>query len=527
MRISGPFIRPLGWGSAIIAVSVAGLAFRLAFPAPGLWWTAPLALTLWLVALAGRGFWSGFGLSLIGGLAFWLSLVNWTALYLGPLPWIALGSLMALYMAIGGGFIAWLWRWTERILPPGSARTALLTASLSSAWIGREWLAASWPYGGFSWGRIAMSQSEGWFAPALSWWGASGLGWAIAAISAFAAIVLTSERPPASRLRDLTLRWALAIAVLGSLPVWPVATSGSIRVLAVQGGADASLFTALPRGTVFNAHIEQTLASEASAPELVVWPENAADIDPLESAAAAAALDQLAQRFEVPFLVGAVNERDGAFYNSSLLWTPEAGVTALYDKAHPVPFAEYMPDRAFWRPFAPDLIDLINRDYQAGTRANVLDLPDARGGVAICFDIAYDDLIADMMAGRAELILAQTNNADFGRTDESIQQLAIARMRAIETGRTVVNISTVGSSAIIRPDGSTEVAVPTWEPGSLVADVPLAQTPTLATLITPWLSVAASAFAPLVVAALLWCRVRGYWSSSSSPRRERSQSSRS
>ena len=78
-----------------------------------------------------------------------------------------------------------------------------------------------------------------------------------------------------------------------------------------------------------------------------------------------------------------------------------------------------------------------------------------------------------MIDGSAEIILAQTNNADFGRHDESVQQLAIARLRAIEAGRTVVNISTVGSSAIIAPDGATIDSIPTWEPGSMVQTVPL------------------------------------------------------
>ena len=81
-----------------------------------------------------------------------------------------------------------------------------------------------------------------------------------------------------------------------------------------------------------------------------------------------------------------------------------------------------------------------------------------------------------MISDKAEIILAQTNNADFGTTDESVQQLAIARLRAIEAGRTVVNISTVGSSAIITPDGETLDSLPTWEAGAMVQTVPLSNT---------------------------------------------------
>ncbi len=66
------------------------------------------------------------------------------------------------------------------------------------------------------------------------------------------------------------------------------------------------------------------------------------------------------------------------------------------------------------------------------------------------------------------MIFAQTNNADFGYTDESVQQLAFARIRAIELGRSVVNISTVGTSAVILPDGSIMEQLPTHEPGTMV-----------------------------------------------------------
>jgi apolipoprotein N-acyltransferase len=79
-----------------------------------------------------------------------------------------------------------------------------------------------------------------------------------------------------------------------------------------------------------------------------------------------------------------------------------------------------------------------------------------------------------MVRQGADVVLAQTNNADFGRTDESVQQLAIARIRAEELGRSVVNISTVGTSAVIAPDGSVSHQLPVYTPGVIVDDVPLA-----------------------------------------------------
>jgi len=94
-------------------------------------------------------------------------------------------------------------------------------------------------------------------------------------------------------------------------------------------------------------------------------------------------------------------------------------------------------------------------------------------GLAICFDVIYDEVIAESITAGAELLVFQTNNADFRGTDENLQQLAVARIRAVETGRTVVNVSTVGTSQIIRPDGSTLTGLPAGQAGALIADTDL------------------------------------------------------
>ena len=85
----------------------------------------------------------------------------------------------------------------------------------------------------------------------------------------------------------------------------------------------------------------------------------------------------------------------------------------------------------------------------------------------------YDDVIWDGARDGAEVYMFQTNNADFRGTDENLQQLAFARMRAIETGRSVVNLSTVGTSQVIAPDGTTIDGLPADEAGHMLTDVPL------------------------------------------------------
>jgi apolipoprotein N-acyltransferase len=171
-----------------------------------------------------------------------------------------------------------------------------------------------------------------------------------------------------------------------------------------------------------------------------------------------------------------------------LLWeydpTLERGVARdQYDKIHPVPFAEYLPEREFFYPLWPSLFSMIPRDYSFGERDTVFALDGATAGIAICFDIVDDAIVWSMMDEGADVIFAPTNNADFGRTDQSVQQLAIARLRAIETGRSVVNISTVGTSAVMDPTGATLDRLPTYTEGYMLLDVPLAHHTTPATAI--------------------------------------------
>jgi apolipoprotein N-acyltransferase len=175
------------------------------------------------------------------------------------------------------------------------------------------------------------------------------------------------------------------------------------------------------------------------------------------------------------------------------------GVTDWYDKKRPVPFAEYVPDRDFWYSLAPDLVGLISRGYTFGTRDGIFELGENKLGVLICFEIAIDDISRDLVGSGAQLILSQTNNADFGRSDETFQQVAIAKLRAIETGRAVVNDSTVGVSAIFGPDGRVLDQLPTFEPGVMVARVPLRSSITPAMAIGGGLDLAINASALLMV----------------------------
>ncbi len=100
-----------------------------------------------------------------------------------------------------------------------------------------------------------------------------------------------------------------------------------------------------------------------------------------------------------------------------------------------------------------------------------VDVGGARLGDLICFEVVYDGLVGDVVDGGAGMIVVQTNNATFGHTDESAQQLAMSRLRAVEYGRTVAVAATSGISAIVAPDGTIARSSSLFTPAVFVADI--------------------------------------------------------
>ncbi|MFZ5870665.1 MAG: apolipoprotein N-acyltransferase, partial [Actinomycetota bacterium] len=274
----------------------------------------------------------------------------------------------------------------------------------------------------------------------------------------------------------------------------PGDATGSVDVAAVQGNVPkAGLDFNAERRAVLDNHAAATreLAravadGRARPPDLVVWPENSSDIDPLRNPDAAAVISGAVDAVGVPLLLGTVlQEPADKLSNVSMVWEPGKGPGQQYVKRRPVPFAEYVPYRSFFRRIS-DKVDLVRRDFVAGTGPNVLTVGPATVGTAICFEVAFDDLLREAVRGGADLLVVQTNNATFGRTDESVQQLAMSRLRAVELGRSVVHISTVGVSALITPTGDMVEVSDHFTAETLTASLPLRGGLTVAARLGAW-----------------------------------------
>jgi len=462
---------------------LAGWVMDLGFPDRDWWPLALIGAGLMILSVRGVSFPQALLVGALGSFSFYGIHIWWLTVYLGLIPWVALVLAQVFFFSLGLGLISLVWRYSSAQWTSLPGRLLLVPALIAGAWTTREAISSVYPWGGFAWARMAHSQSESPLAPLIAWVGTSGFSFLLLWLVAGVIAAFTERRLSADSALTVSAAGLVALLVW---PAWPIQETGSLRVLGVQGNADAGLYADYNRGDNLRDHYAVTRELYDEDVDVVIWPENASDIDPLRYADAAAVVSEVSRELGAPLVVGAITKDGDESYNSMLLWEWDErsgrGVARdQYDKIHPVPFAEYLPEREFFYPLAPALFSMIPRDYSFGERDTVFSIDGALAGIAICFDIVDDEILWSIMGEGADIIFAPTNNADFGRTDQSVQQLAIARLRAIETGRSVVNVSTVGTSAIMDPRGETLDRLPVYTEGYMIQDVPLSNTLTPAT----------------------------------------------
>ncbi|WP_066054947.1 apolipoprotein N-acyltransferase [Gulosibacter bifidus] len=519
-----------------------GLLMVFAFPDYGLWWLILPALMCMLGALRGSRPGQGALIGAAAGASFYLAHISWAQEFLGPIPWLALAGLMTLWWAGFGAVIAVAYQRlrTGSAMAKPATSAAIMALAIAGLWTFREWCSSTLPYNGFAWGRVAQSQQDSPVLEAVSWLGTSGLSFALVWCAAFALELVVQYRAHAARgernvvaagdqhrtlaivrhVRTGTAARFLgqmagglaALSVLAVIPAWatltPGDTQGETTILAVQGNSPgASYFIPSAPGQIIREHLDASYdaleANPQARPDLILWPEGSLDVNPVLNTSVETALNKLTERAGAPLLAntvtwqGKLQSDDAEFYNSQVLWT-DGAIAGQYDKRRPVPFGEYVPDRHIYEAIVPDLIGLIQREYLPGERSNVLAVNDVAYGIFICFDIVDDELARTAVREGAQVLLAPTNNADFAYTHEAAQQLAFARMRAVETGRSLVQVSTVGMSASYAPDGAVLDALPWYTSDAMLVTVPLRTGTTPAVAIGRWLEAAVSAMGVLL-----------------------------
>ncbi len=498
--------------------ALAGLLMCVSFPPVGWWWAAipAIALLSYLLIDEKTTPAAGFGLGFLFGMAFNLPLLPWISGLVGVFPWVALAVLQALFPAVYGMFAVLVGR-----LPGWPLWLALV-------WSLQEWLKSSVPFGGFPWGVAAYGQTDGPFLPLAQLGGAPLLSFAVVLIgTSLCALVLDIVR----RLRDHQAPIAPivvpAVCICLVLVTTAVAAPG-VRRAAIAAGDERVVTVAAIQGNVprlgldFNSqrravldnHVKQTRiladdvrAGRAAAPDFVIWPENSSDIDPLANPDAAEQIGIAARDIGVPILVGAVvaspqwTPDNPADSNTIIVWDPVTGPGERHDKQIVQPFGEYLP----WRSFFKHLSSYADRAgyFVPGFGTGVVSPAGIPVGVATCWEVIFDRALRQSVRNGAQVLAVPTNNATFDQA-MSEQQLAFARLRAVEHGRYLMVAGTTGISAAIAPDGRVMARTGFFTPAYL--DVPMrlrtAQTPaTRWTAALQWV-LAAAAVAALGVAIL-------------------------
>jgi apolipoprotein N-acyltransferase len=478
---------------------LAGLVSATGFAPLGFW---PLTLAafaglLWLIETApslrsalARGWWFGVGQFVLG--------LNWIATaftYQAAMPawlgWLAV-VLLSLYLAIFPAAAAGLaWRWGK-----GSAPKLVLL--LAAAWIVTEWLRATL-FTGFAWnpvGAALLPTGASWLAPFIGTYGLS-------AVAVLAAGVLWLA------LRHRKAAGALALAIVaGSGLAWALNGAPS----AGQGAAIRIVQPNIGQQNKWEAGYEQEnflrqarLSGPPRAePRLLLWPEAATpdflSVEPEARQRLAALLGprDLLLLGGVEPVFGA-DGRATAAYNSLYVLTSGAALGGRYDKAHLVPYGEYLPMRPVLSAIGLSRLAPGALDFRDGPGPRTLDLGAfGRAGVQICYEIIFSGQVVDR-ANRPDFIFNPSNDAWFGAWGPP-QHLAQARLRAIEEGLPVIRATPTGISAVVDAQGRLLHSLPLGRAGAIDARLPRAAPPTPFARFGNLLSFA---FALLLVAAAI------------------------
>ncbi len=341
-----------------------------------------------------------------------------------------------------------------------------------------EALRFSFPFGGVPLATLGMSQAAGPLAGVvrvggvvLLTWVVFQLGFALAALArsarptdASSTSAATSDAPATfgrSSPFDLAPLAVAGIVIALAVSIAPrgTATGETLRIAAVQGGGEQGTRAIdVPSRIVTDRHLDATATITVDdGVDLVLWPENTIDVASFEGSEIAGLVTEQAQRLDAPISVGLTEdvEVDGRdrFTNAQVVVTPDGEVTSRYDKVRRVPFGEYVPFRSILERIT-SAVDQVG-DAVAGTEPAFLELPDGeRLATVISWEVFFGGRAREGTQLGATAVINPTNGASYTGTIVQTQQVASSRLRAIETGRWVVQVAPTGFSAFVDHDGN-------------------------------------------------------------------------
>ena len=405
-----------------MVAAFAGVLFAFSFEPIGFWFLAPISYAIFL-RICQKGVNLYRGAFLFGFISSAITLW-WAGKYVGLVPLALLALLHGLfYLPLG-----FLGRYTTNVLWFIPALLAI------------EEVRSRFPFGGFSWMRIAFSQADAPFASVISIGGALLLSAWVLAIST---MIATFRK-----------KLVLPILLMIVLPLFLNNTHSSVNKISfigIQGNTPSVGLTFNDRAeAVFNLHVTETRKVAADAADVIIWPENAIDVDPFANPRVKTAVESLTSALKTPLITGAITRQSGQLENVSLMYNESGEVVSYYSKQYLTPFGEFMPLRSIARIVSPYVDDVI--DFNVGEKVENHVVNGLILAPVICYELLSDSLVQSA-AKSSNALVVQTNSATFANTSESAQQLNITRLRALENAREIVSVSTIGISAHIGING--------------------------------------------------------------------------
>jgi len=324
-----------------------------------------------------------------------------------------------------------------------------------------EALRFSFPFGGVPLATLAISQAASPIGPIVRVGGPLLLTYVVLQIGFLLANLRDTKMP--QRTVHVLL---IAFVVLAVLPVaGSIAPHGhdigrSLNIAAVQGGG--------PQGTlaintnsrdVVTRHLDatRTISGVSTASDkqldLVIWPENVIDVSSFSSSVERAEVAAEAARLNAPFLVGITEDLDNRYFtNAQVVVNTDGSLGDRYDKVRRVPFGEFVPMRGLLEAVGAP-VDRIPRDAMAGHDTAILRAADTTIAVVISWEVFFAGRANEGIERGATLLVNPTNGSSYTGTILQTQQIASSRLRALETGRWLVQVSPTGFSAFVSPSG--------------------------------------------------------------------------
>jgi apolipoprotein N-acyltransferase len=438
----------------------AGMAWALAMPPRGWWVLFPLGVAALSIALHGSGPRARMLLGALCGLVFYVPGLGWLTDF-NVAGYIALVLLETCLLAA-----------VAAVVPSGRVGNKsdgwwALPAALVLLQAVQTWV----PFGGFPLPALVHSQVDGPFAAAGPL-GGSLLVTAAAATSGVALAALVVHRGRRRLLVAGTASILAAVPVLAGVAI-TTQPAGTIDTVIVQGGGPRGL-RAISTDSMLSTERHLAAAEKIQgSPDLVVLPENVADVEgPIATSELDERFAELARGLDANLIVGVTEGYGDRFRNAAVLWGPNGDRADRYEKEHRVPFGEYIPARELFERLTNDT-RFVPRDAIVGQGEAVLNSSETPLGVVISYEVFFANRVAEAVHAGGQIVLVPTNASSYVTDEVPALELATARLRAREFGRTVLQAAPTGYSAIVHPDGALAAVSDLGEEALLDETVPL------------------------------------------------------